>query len=138
MQQRYYLDTCIWIDYLENRSDKFRPLGNWALRLIKQIIQDEDCIVISKLVKDELRAKLSKKEIGEMIKIVPQQLTIEIKTRPKQLLEAKEKQRELGTPLKDTVHAILARDIDAILITRDKHFIQLQEIITIRRPEDLI
>jgi hypothetical protein len=36
--QRYYLDTCIWVDYLENRQDRFRPLGDWALRLIKQIV----------------------------------------------------------------------------------------------------
>ena len=38
MVEKYYLDTCIWRDYFENRSDKFRPLGDWAFSLIKLII----------------------------------------------------------------------------------------------------
>ena len=39
MKRRFYLDTCIWRDYYENRSDNFRPLGEWALFLINKINQ---------------------------------------------------------------------------------------------------
>ncbi|MBU1321694.1 MAG: PIN domain-containing protein [Nanoarchaeota archaeon] len=52
---KYYLDTCIWIDYFEDRKDNFRPLGDWAFRLIKKIITDENVIIISDLVWFELR-----------------------------------------------------------------------------------
>ena len=36
---KYYLDTSIWRDYYENRSDKFRPWGEWALILINKILE---------------------------------------------------------------------------------------------------
>lgn len=34
MEEKYYLDACIWRDYFENREDRFRPLGEWAFRLV--------------------------------------------------------------------------------------------------------
>lgn len=33
---RFYLDACIWGDYWENRSDNFRPLGEWAFRYLSR------------------------------------------------------------------------------------------------------
>ena len=47
---KYYLDTCIWRDYFENREDKYRPLGEWEFRLIKKIIAEELEILFSDLI----------------------------------------------------------------------------------------
>jgi len=36
------------------------------------------------------------------------------------------------------LHSILARDNQAVLITRDKHFLKLLDICIIKKPEELI
>ena len=41
MNKKYYIDSNIWRDYFENRSDRFRPLGDWALMFFKEIIINE-------------------------------------------------------------------------------------------------
>lgn len=38
----------------------------------------------------------------------------------------------------DALHAILARDNNAIMVTRDKHFLGLADIAEVKKPEDLI
>jgi hypothetical protein len=50
---KYYIDTCIWRDYFENRNDKYRPLGEWAFRFIKKIINEDSLILFSDLVLEE-------------------------------------------------------------------------------------
>ena len=135
---KFYLDTCIWRDYFENRSDKFRPLGDWALLIIKKIIEESDLIIFSDLVKEELFIAFSETEIKEILSIVPEQLLIRIVSSAEQLQESIKLARELKLPKKDVLHAILARDNDAVLISRDKHFSSLTEQVTIKKPEDLI
>ena len=57
MINKYYFDTCIWIDYFEGRKDNIRPLGDWAFDLIKKIIREEAILVYSDLVEEELSEK---------------------------------------------------------------------------------
>ncbi len=135
---RYYIDACIWRDYLENRSDNFRPLGEWALELIKKAIRSEEMILCSELVKDELREDLKEEEINDAFSIVPPNLFLTVKISRKQIIETKEKSLVMRTPFKDTLHAVIARDNDAIMVTRDKHFLELLDIAKIRKPEDLL
>ena len=70
MAKTYYLDTSIWRDYYENRSDKFRPLGEWALRLINKIIKDKDLILYSDFVVEELKVKYNEGEINNIFQVV--------------------------------------------------------------------
>jgi len=135
---KYYIDACIWRDYFEDRTDNFRPLGDWAFRFIKKIIQDEGAVICSDLVKNELSKEYSEEQITNIFSIVPSRLLIEIKISPMQFKEAKSLAIQLGTPLKDTIHAVAARDKDAVLITRDKHFLDLAKIAIVKKPEDLI
>ena len=138
MNEKYYLDTCIWIDYFENRSDRFRPLGDWAFSLIKQIIRESNLIIYSDLVEEELLKYFDDIHIKEIISIIPKQLLIKIETKAKQLEEAIKISKKLRIPVKDALHAILARDNDTILVTRDKHFYELAKQVTIKKPEDLL
>ncbi|MBN1376781.1 PIN domain-containing protein [Candidatus Woesearchaeota archaeon] len=46
--------------------------------------------------------------------------------------------RKINIPKNDVLHAILARDNNAILVTRDKHFYKLAEKIIVKKPEELI
>ena len=38
----------------------------------------------------------------------------------------------------DALHAVLARDNFAVMVTRDKHFLELMDIVEVRKPEDLL
>lgn len=138
MTKRYYLDSCIWRDYFENRSDRFRPLGDWAFSLIKLIIQENNLIIYSDLIEEELNVGFSEKDIKKIISIVPKENLVRIESSSEQLKEAIQKAKKLNIPVKDALHAILARDNDAIMVTRDKHFYELSERLTITKPEDLI
>ena len=39
-------------------------------------------------------------------------------------------------PKGDVLHALIARDNEAILITQDKHFRKLKDIVLVKKPED--
>jgi hypothetical protein len=39
MVKKCYIDAAIWRGLHENRSDRFRPLGDWAFELVKKIIK---------------------------------------------------------------------------------------------------
>ena len=138
MNQRYYLDACIWRDYLENRSDRFRPLGDWATQLINKILRQKDIFVMTALLKEELLKYCKESEVKNMFEIIPIKQFLFSSINEKQTKEAISFARERMTPLKDTLHAIIARDIGAIFVTRDAHFQELQEIVEIKKPEDLI
>ena len=60
---KYYIDACIWRDYFENRSDNFRPLGEWAFKLIKKSIEEGSSVVYSDSIIEELEEFYSKDEI---------------------------------------------------------------------------
>jgi predicted nucleic acid-binding protein len=52
--------------------------------------------------------------------------------------EAKTIAKQRNIPEGDALHAVLARDSDAILITRDRHFLLLIDICLSRKPEELL
>jgi len=128
---KYYLDACIWRDYLENRSDKFRPLGEWAFGLIKKIIDEEGLFVIS----DHLINELKSNKIEE---IVPNKLIVFVNFDYIQTRRASKLSKKFRIPKGDALHAILAKDHNAILITRDNHFNKIYGYLDIMKPEDLI
>jgi len=136
MDNKFYFDACIWIDYFENRFDKFRPLGDFALELIKKIIEEGNCFIVSDHVIEELEKKYSKEERGKIFEIIPEQLIIKINSNEKQVKEAFKIKNKFKIPFGDALHAVLARDNKAVLVTRDKHFYELGD--NVRKPEELI
>lgn len=137
MAEGYYLDTSIWRDYYESRYDKFRPLGEWALMLMNKIVKDKDIILYSELVVEELKVKYSEEEIRRIFEIVKNRL-LKINISELQAKEAYILCKNRNVAFGDALHAILARDNKAILITRDEHFLKLTDIVEIKKPEDLI
>lgn len=133
---KYYFDTSIWRDYYENREDNFRPLGEWALTLIKVIEEEGGQIFYSDLIIDELTEAYTSEQIQEILEMY--QCITKVNINSKQLEEAKilGKVRKVGKS--DALHAILSRDNGAILITRDNHFQDLTDIAIIKKPEEVI
>jgi hypothetical protein len=106
----YYIDTCIWRDYLEDRRNKFSPLGEWAGRLFNEIIEEKSIVTITGLLLKEL--KLDKSEIDNKEFLNPI---------PKNLLFFLEASKDLAIaisysiPKNDALHFVIAKDDDAIL-----------------------
>ncbi|MBI5064860.1 PIN domain-containing protein [Candidatus Woesearchaeota archaeon] len=134
---KYYLDTAIYLDYHFNRSDNFRPLGEWAFQLLTLIRSNSDVLIISEFVINELKTQLSEQEIGRILNSFAEVMEF-VSCDDEQFAEALVLKRKLKIPSGDIFHAILARDNGAILVTRDKHFEQLRYIVEVKKPEELI
>jgi len=132
MVQKWYLDTAIWRDYGENRSDRFRPLGEWALKFLKKVLEDRDYILYSDLVIEELKVKYTEDEIRNLFEIVSsRRLLVKVEISDAQIKEATMLCRKRSVAFGDALHAVLARDRQAILISRDKHFAELMDIVMV-------
>ncbi|MBN2368106.1 hypothetical protein JXC34_03730, partial [Candidatus Woesearchaeota archaeon] len=56
MKKKYFLDTCIWRDFYENRFGQGgRPLGKYATDLFMKIMKKKDQILFSKSLVMELK-----------------------------------------------------------------------------------
>ena len=139
MTEKYYIDACIWRDLHENREDKFRPLGEWAFELFRMIRETKSKALYSDLVIKELSISYDREKIKELFKVVEEDGFLEkVEIKKSQIQETIGLKREKRLPFNDLLHAILARDNNAIMVTRDKHFEEFEFIVTIRKPEDLI
>jgi len=132
---KFYFDTAIWIDMHENRTDRFRPLGEWAFELLRKIREERHTVVYSEITIRELLTHYSTKEIEEML---GGDFLEKISISESQAKEAREISRSLGIPWGDCLHAILAKDNNAIMIARDRHFEQLRFLADVKKPEELI
>lgn len=139
MEEKFYLDTSIWRDYYEDRSDGYKPLGKFALQLLFKIIKDLNPINYSDFVVEELRIKYSNEEIIAILSIFYHlNLLVKVPISKEQAKEASVICKKRNIPFGDALHAILARDNKSIMVTRDKHFQKLKDIAEIKNPEDLL
>jgi hypothetical protein len=60
---RYYVDTNIWLDFLESRGSYLKPYGEFAFQFFKKCIQRKDTILYSDLVLDEISVKYNPVEV---------------------------------------------------------------------------
>jgi len=102
-------------------------------KLFTNIIFEENTIMISDMLSKELLTHTESKKIKMMFLILESKELLEkIITTKHQELEAIALSKERKTPFPDALHAVLARDNLAVLITRDKHFLNLKDICEIR------
>ena len=134
---RYYFDTSIWLDLFEKREE-FPYKFTSVQRLLKYIRLHNDKIVYSKAVIDELR-KLgySSFELGILFRRF-RQLLIRVWQTKHHYGKAKDLAAKRDIPFFDALHALLAREAKAILISRDKDFQRLQDIVINKKPEEII
>ena len=138
MTQRYYLDTSIWLDFFEDRDEPNLPKGKFAEKLISRIISEDKRIVYSDAVKDELLdIGYNYNEIEELF-IPLIKVLIFVESTKKQFGKSKDISTKRNLPLFDALHALIARDSKAVMITRDAHFKKLKDITEYKKPEDII
>jgi len=138
MEEKYYIDTSIWIDLLEDRKGyNDELLGNFALKLFLLIKTKKATLIISDMLIRELEGYYSHEEINSMI-FPFQKIIKKIIATKEQKIEAREIAEERNLPPGDCLHAILSRDNNFILVTRDRDFKQLEDISIHYKPEELI
>lgn len=108
-----------------------------AFESFKKIRANKDKVVYSDFVVEELSHAYDKQTIDKLFKGVSELLE-KVEIYGKQLKEAADLSNEHNIPLGDAVHGVLARDANAIMVTRDRHFRKLKDKITVKKPEDLI
>ena len=134
MALKFVVDTSIWIDYLENRSDRLRPLGEFALRFLNQCKQEGWIILLPDIVASELSAFYGKETTSNLIESFPE--TIKRVMTPSHLFAAaKLIATARSVPPNDALIALLARLHKARVVTRDRHFQELQHIAVSSVPE---
>ena len=136
---RFYLDTAIWRDYYEDRQDNLRPLGEFAFQLLKKAKKEKYEILYSDLIVDELKRYIEETLVREMFAIISEEgLLKKVEIKRSQMIKARELKNRLKIPFGDCLHDILAKDHKAIMVTRDKHFLDIKHLVHVAKPEELI
>ncbi len=126
------------MDIYEDRKGYYgEPLGDFALKLFSSIVQNKDKIVISSLLIKELEKQYSMEEISGMMK--PFEALIEkCRVSDDQERLARRIGKERDIPPGDVLHAIVARDNNCVLITRDHHFKKIEDLKKHYKPEEFM
>ncbi len=138
--KKIYLDTNIYIDYFDGRSNGLRPLGDFAYELLRRTFQCEFVIIISPLVLDELFYNTYEKKINRLMKDLKEESkVISITETETDRMEARMLAKQRKTDFNDTLHTVLASRVKAdFLVTRNiQHFAQLHDLINVCYPENL-
>lgn len=116
---KYYVDTCVWIDFVEGEK--------YAEDFFFEAIRKKNIIIFSNLVFKEFVKHAKYSEINTLIAILKYNNLLEyLAYSNEQNLEAYQICGKL--PHADALHSIISRDNDALLITRDKHFLAFRHI----------
>ena len=138
MTKKYYLDTSIWLDFFENRNESNLPKGDWAHKLLSKITENNGKVIYSDIVLLELGvAGYQPHEIEKLFKKI-KPILVFVESTEKQVRKAKDLSAKRDVPKGDALHAVVARDNKATLVTIDNHFKKLLDITKTRRPQDLI
>lgn len=135
MSKRFYVDTCIWRDLLEDRSDGLRPLGEFAFQFLINCRKHSCKVLCSEFVIKELEKEFTRAEIDTLFEPFLD-LIIFVSFNRKQLDESFS--IKTSAHQADILHAIIARDNECVLITRDKHFSFLSDLVKVLSPEEVV
>jgi len=132
---KYYVDTCIWIDYWLNRNDNLRPLGEFALRFFNKVLAADDSVIYCDVIVLEL-SKYFPDHVNDIFAILSDKGLLEyVEIDYPSKMSAKRLSFEKKIPFGDALNIIVALKYDAILVTRDKHYLDSEA--KVFKPEDL-
>ena len=138
MDEKFYFDTSIWLDFLEKRNEPNLPKGEWAKKLVERIINSNNKILFSDVNMLELGGVgYSEFEIEELIEGF-QGLLIYIESSESEIGKARDLSQKRDVPKQDALHALIARDNKSILVTLDSHFKKLEDISKPHSPKEFI
>ena len=136
MNDCFYFDTSIWIDIYDKRGEN----GEMAKRLVEKIIQEDSIIIYSDMVMVEFKkVGFSDYEINQILNVAKPDNLKRVHLTKIQAEEAKRLTKQRNIPFGDAMHAILSREHEAQLVSRDeKDFNKLKDITLMKKPEELV
>lgn len=136
---KYYVDTCIWIDFMKRRHDGKNSLGEYADRFIQQAILKGDVLLYSDLTIYELSLHVKESDVFNLFSsLVARGAVAYVKMDYSEKQQAIHISEKLNIPFGDALHALLTWKEKAVLVTRDKHFNVFKKEIVVRTPEELL
>lgn len=134
----FYFDTSIWLDFFEDRDLPNLPKSEWATKLIKKIVKENNRIIYSNANEEELIGQgYTNQEIESLFKPI-KSIIINVEFTRTQFGKAKDLAQKRNIPVFDALHALIARDNKATLVTLDHDFQKLKDIVSIKGPQDII
>lgn len=139
--KRVLVDSNIFLDYYLDRKDNLLPLGEFAFQFVKRAIGCEFLILICDLILQELEDTLKIKQ-----ELIQKTIFSELNKKHKLLFmqhnkelayKAKRMAIERSLPTNDCLFALMAKENNAIVISMDKHFEKLTDIVEFFKPEEL-
>ncbi|MDI6737276.1 MAG: PIN domain-containing protein [Nanoarchaeota archaeon] len=139
---RIYCDTCIYIDLFEGRKDRFRDLGDFALRVFNLVKDNKYMLVVSDWILDEIRKYANENKKPAIIGIMADFLRQFEKQQILQIERTKgdeQEARKLSQNYPDALHVVLAKKSNAIyFVTRNvQDFAEFRSFIEVVFPESL-
>ena len=146
MKEKYYLDTCIWLNLLKKEGDssKGKPYWKIAKEFIQKIVFSENKeIIYSGFVIKELRYKLEElnMDVNKLLFLKKGTKFKFVKAKSEDYLFARELEKRYQDKLSfyDYLHIAVCKRIYATLITRDYEMIKVAKIyIVAGLPEQLL
>jgi predicted nucleic acid-binding protein len=137
--EKYYIDTAVFRDYYENRKDNINPLGEFAFNFFKKCKLQQAVLLYSDLTLKELNRHYSKERTKILLQIISSFCELKkIEIERRHFNEAFLLSRKLGVHVSDVLHALIAKENNAVLVTTDRHFEKLKNIVTVIKPEEII
>ena len=135
MTENYYLDTSIWLDIYEKRGEN----GEEAIELVKWIIKRKSLIFFSDFTIKEFKGLgFFATEIVDILSAIKPDYLRKAHVFKEQLELARKLASKRNIPLIDTIHAVIARDNQLCLISRDQHFNRLRDITKVKSPKEIL
>jgi predicted nucleic acid-binding protein len=141
MPQRVLVDSNIFLDYYLDRKDAMLPLGEFAFRFIGSALSCNYFLLVCIETIEEI-SHILKAPVGEVLNLVFKELAekgkIEI-INPSLAVKAKARKiaLERNLPFNDALFAVVAAENKVKVVTRDSHFLELKDIATAVKPEEL-
>ncbi len=138
---KLYIDADVWLNFWQDEMLGLLPASHYAEELLKKANREGWTVVVSDLVKEEVfdknvlpadfDARLLELRIGGLIE--------EVEVEEKDDVLAGRLRRERGLHLSDALHAALAIRTKSAIVTRNiKHFKLVEDLVEVRKPEDLL
>lgn len=134
----YYIDTCIWLDFFEDRNEPDFLKTDIAHDLLARIIKDGDVILVSDIVIAELESVgYSRYEIEAFFRPL-RALVVFVESSDKDFGIARDLAAKRSVPRGDALHALIARRHKAAFISYDTDFQKLRDIIRTHAPREFV
>lgn len=137
--QKIYVDTNIFLDFWLDRKTKIAPAGLFAEKMFEDLTECKYFLVTSNYIMMEIKENINFfEEVRDLFETLRSAEKIKvIKIKQGMIDKAKKIASKKDVPIHDAIHAIVAKSEGAILVTRDKHFQNIADFITVLKPEEL-